>query len=237
MPSQKKEHSTGRTTRRVYSSNPAVAPSEPLVSPGNTFSILQLQRTIGNRAVVQLLRASAIIQRVYEAENWENMKTYNGGSAAKEVTDAFQKADYTIHEMDGVIIGALKKSDLSQDLWGHASGDNTQGKQGDTDRKIQAAKNWLIQWASQNKKGSSTNNSKTGVSEKKMKESKDAKIKKETEKQEKWDSIKNEYNTIIDPNQRIKQFALYKQYRTDKKSVPTLVAFRNWASEKRNITI
>lgn len=195
---------------------------------------MQLQRLIGNRAVAQRIGAGPLIphiQREYETENWENMKTYNNGSAAKEVRDAFNGAGYTLDEMDKVVIAAMKKSGLSTDRWGHASGDNTQGKQGDTDQKIQACKAWLIQWAAQNPKGSGGDKPKYNASDAQIKASEERKAKEKKEKQASKNAVWDEYERMaVKPNP--KEFENYKRYkeqnRKTKNFTPTWASFQTW---------
>lgn len=204
--------------------------------------VLRLQQTVGNREVQRLVQRvghgqrgfALFIQREYEQHNWENMKTYNAGSAAKEVVDAFNRAGYILDEIDKWVVSVMGKNGFGNDLWGHASGDNTQGKQGDTDTKIQKCKNFLIIWAGNNPKGSGKGPGAGKPSPAKQFQDHLAKEKKKEDTKKGKDALWEEYAALVYKTSS-DDFAQYKKYKEANKKtknvVPTAKGFEDWKKQ------
>ncbi len=89
-----------------------------------------------------------VAQKNEARANWRVMARYNSGTAAKEVAAAFGRAGYVIGPgLLKIIVRLMEENGFGNEKWAHGTGDNSSGKQGDTDIRIQACKNFLIQWA------------------------------------------------------------------------------------------
>lgn len=176
--------------------------------------LVYLQRTVGNRAVGTLLEKATsyrpaqiptvqtiILQRQYEQANWKAMNEYNSGSAGKAVSDAFNKAGYTIDEIPRLVIGLMGRNGFGKDRFGHGTGDDTQGQQGDTTPKIEECKRFLIDWAIRNPKGQQEKkqNNSRALSEKKQNEARVKKEKEKKKKKEKKHDLYEEYVNSLPP--------------------------------------
>lgn len=133
-----------------------------------------------------------VIQLQYGAVNWTAMNTYNSGSAGAEVSNAFNKANYTIDEIPKLVVGLINGSQHGKSRFGHMSGDDTgDGQQGDTTAKIEACKNFLITWANNHPK---TSGAKISTGQKHSEEEQKANAKKkEADKQKKKKERQEQY--------------------------------------------
>lgn len=94
-----------------------------------------------------------VIQLQFGSVNWTAMNTYNSGSAGAAVSTTFVKANYTIDEIPNLVVKLINGSNHGKNRFGHMSGkDHGDGQQGDTTAKIEACKNYLINWAKNNPK-------------------------------------------------------------------------------------
>lgn len=98
-----------------------------------------------------------VTQRVHSNANWIAMNNY--GSAGNEVETAFTKVGYTAGpQLEKLIISLIHTGGYGATLFGHSSSsaDKDAGKQGDTDKKIRACKEYLITWAESHDPSSSS---------------------------------------------------------------------------------
>jgi len=104
---------------------------------------------VNNRS--ESIAQGMVVQRVHSQANWIAMNNY--GTAGEEVEKAFTKVGYVAGAaLQSKIISLIKSGGFGSSLFGHSSSsaDKDAGTQGDTYKKIEECKKYLIQWAEKN---------------------------------------------------------------------------------------